>query len=85
MSRHWRPDMDAAVPLHGKRRRRHDWTSLHDYAPPRASPQAHEFRAASRAGLALVAAACVGVAVGAYALLTHPSAVDRLAMEAEGQ
>lgn len=77
--KHWRPDT-RAVPLHpDKRRRRRDWTSLGDYAPPRPRPQAHEMRAASRVGLALVAAVCIVVGIGAYFVLAPPMPVDRAA------
>ena len=78
--KHWRPDT-RAVPLHqDKRRRRRDWTSLEGYVPPRPRPQAHEVRAASRVGLALVAAACLMAVIGAYAVLAPLKPVDRAAL-----
>lgn len=79
--KHWRPET-RAVPLdQAKRRRRRDWTGLDAYAPPRPRPRAHEVRSAGCVGLAVVAAACLALGVGAHVLLSQPKAVDRAVFE----
>ena len=52
------------------------------FAPlgPRTGSRAREMRRAARVGLALVAAACIGTAIGAHALLASPEPVDRAAL-----
>lgn len=58
MSKHWRPDKTI-----GRIRPVGDWTRLHRYwRPARRQP----FSDGAKAGLVLVGAACVGVAIGMY-------------------
>lgn len=78
--KHWRPELDTTPRAPGElpRRRRRDWSSVLSYVPPRPRPQAaHEHRPAMMVGLALVAAICIVVGIGAYTLLAPPHAVDR--------
>ena len=82
--KHWRPDDSAAVPLdaYPRRRARRDWTSVADYAPPRARPQqAREARLGGWIGLGLVALLCAALVLGAGAILAGPDPIDRLAVE----
>lgn len=80
--KHWRPDTSAAVPLEQERRRKHDWTSLAAYAPPRARPQHHgEMRTGARVGLIFIALACAAAALGAAAVLAGPDPIDQLAVD----
>lgn len=62
MSEHWKPDT-SAVPLPPARARR-KWTRLHAYW--RGEARSRPLPDGAKAGLVLVAAACVGVAVGMY-------------------
>ena len=77
--KHWRPELEATPRGPAERRkRRHDWSSVLSYVPPRARPQAaHEHRPATMVGLALVAATCIVLGIGAYTLLAPLHAVDR--------
>lgn len=82
--KHWRPDDAAAVPLdaYHQRPRKRDWTSVADYAPPRARPQhRREAKLGGWIGLALVALLCAVLAAGALAVLAGPDPIDRLAVE----
>lgn len=56
--------------------------------PPAPRPwpymRAREMRLAARVGLALVAAVCLAIAIGAHTLLAPPQPVDRAVVEPTG-
>lgn len=67
MSAHWKPDEGAARPLRqAKRPKPLGDAALRDLVE-RAQRVERQLPTGSKAGLVLVAAACVGVAIGLYA------------------
>lgn len=66
MSKHWQPDRNV-VPFRRGRARR-EWTRLHGYWAPALRTRLPE---GAKAGLLLVAAACVGVGAAAYDVVSQ--------------
>jgi hypothetical protein len=66
MSKHWKPDEGVVRPLRTGRRLK----SLHELRPPDFLGRMHRVERqlphGAKAGLLLVAAACLGIAIGAY-------------------
>ena len=76
MSKHWKPDESVLHPLpRGKRLKSLDEFTLPDFVGrmDRVRRQ-HRLPEGGRAGLVLVAAACVGIALGLYQAFSSPEA-----------
>lgn len=73
MSRHWKPDEGAVTPLRSGKRLK----SLDEFTPPdfvgdfsrQMKRVERQLPNGAKAGLVLVAAACVGIAIGLYQAL----------------
>lgn len=77
MSKHWRPD-ETEVPLRpakARSRARRDWTRAHGYW--RDEVRSRPLPPGAKAGLVLLAAACLGVAIGLYQLAGPSDVFER--------